>query len=141
MPRTEGPYWVRERADGTPIVARYRKRKWMFGDGADLRDESGLDVIGGPLLPPEGGRPADWQARYDRTIKALKAAGEKDPLFGWDFLPGYYWVAVSGQAEPVLAQYLEGWFQAAEGTGYEDDDVQIIEGPLTPPVVTKRVSA
>lgn len=108
MTRSEGPYWVRERAEGTPIIARRSKRKWMFGDGADLRDEAKLDVIAGPLEPPLGGRPADWRARYDKMIQAMKAAGESDPLFGWDFLPGYYWISVKGIAEPVLAQYLEG---------------------------------
>ncbi len=63
MPRSEGPYWVRERAEGTPIIARYSKRKWMFGDGADVHDEAKLDVIAGPLQPPTAVRPADWEAR------------------------------------------------------------------------------
>jgi hypothetical protein len=136
MSRTNGYYWVRERAEGTPIIARFEIDHWSFGDGDEIADEAGLDVIGERLTPPAGGQTADWQARYDKLVQARKAAGEKDPLLGWDYLPGYYWVRVGADAEPVLAQYLEGW---AEAAGEEEfDHVTIIDGPVIPPLVTKR---
>ena len=138
MPRTEGHYWVRERAEGTPVIAAFRDGQWTFGDTVEIADESRLDVVGERLVPPPGGKPADWQARYDQIVQARKKAGERDPLHGWDYLPGFYWVSIAGRPEPVLAQYLEGWGDAAGEEELDEAEIEIIDGPLLPPQVAKR---
>src|SRR5271168_3145294 len=138
MPLTEGFYWVRESADGPVLIAAFADGEWDFGDLSDDAEETELVVIGGPLEPPIGGRPADWQARYDNLLLARKAAGEKDPLLGWDFLSGYYWVSVADGPDPVLAHYLEGWTEVC-GDVLDDEEVEIIEVPLpSPPADTRR---
>ena len=136
MSRKEGFYWVRERGEGALIIAAFRDGQWTFGDGDELADESNLDVVGDPLTPPTPQQAAGWKARYDQIIQVRKAAGEKDPTGGWDWLDGYYWVRVDGEPEPVLAQYMEGWGDAAGDQ--EFDEVEIIDGPLIPPQVAKR---
>lgn len=136
MSRQEGFYWVRERAEGTLIVAAFREGQWALGDGPEFADESNLDVVGDPLTPPTAGYGADWKTRYDQIFQTRKAAGTKDPTGGWDWMEGYYWVRVEGRPEPVLAQYFEGWGEAAGEQ--EFDEVKIIDGPLIPPQLAKR---
>src|SRR5260370_14142313 len=130
MPRTEGHYWVRERAEGTPVVAAFQDGQWTFGDTVDIADESRLDVIGERLVPPPGGKPADWQARYDQIVQARKKAGERDPLRGGDYLPGFYWVRAAGRPEPVLAQYFGGCGDAGRKVELGQAAIQIIYGSL-----------
>lgn len=136
MARVEGFYWVRERDAGEVIIAAFRDGQWNFGDGDGLNDESKLDVIAGPLKPPSAEQAAGWKQRYDQVLAARKKAGRKNPTSGWDWMDGYYWVRVGGNSTPILAQFLEGWGEAAGEQ--EFDEVEIIDGPLVAPHVAKR---
>ena len=136
MARVEGLYWVRERAEGQLIIAAFHDGEWTFGDGETFDDESNLTVVEGPLEPPTAEVAATWKDRYAEILKARRKVKGKDPLAGWDYLDGYYWVRVPGKAAPLLAQYFEGWGAAA---GEEEfTTVEVIDGPLIPPQVAKR---
>ena len=136
MARVEGFYWVRERDEGSVIVAAFRGGEWTFGDGDGFAHELDIDVIAGPLMPPSTEQTAGWEVRYQQALNARKSAGQEDPTGGWDWLDGYYWVCAGDDPTPVLAQYLEGWGDAAGER--EFDKVEIIDGPLVPPQVAKR---
>lgn len=136
MARVEGFYWVRERDEGSVIIAAFRGGEWTFGDGDGFTDESNIIVITGPLMPPSADQAAGWQDRYQQLLSARKAAGQKDPTGGWDWLDGYYWVRAGNDPTPVLAQYFEGWGEAAGER--EFNKVEIVDGPLIPPQVTER---
>ena len=139
MARIEGLYWVRERDKGRVIVAAFRDGEWTFGDGETLDDESDLMVVAGPIQPLTEEVAATWKDRYVEIVRTQEKAKGKDPHRGWDYLDGYYWVRVPGNAEPVLAQYLEGWGAAA---GEEEfSEVEVIDGPLILPQVAKRQTA
>jgi hypothetical protein len=136
MARVEGLYWVRERDEGELIIAAFRAGDWTFGDGETFDDERNLTVVAGPLEPPDPKVAATWKHRYDQILGARKRNEGVDPTGGWDYLDGYYWVRIPGRAHPVLAQYLEGWGAAA---GVEEfSSVEVVDGPLIPPHVTKQ---
>lgn len=137
MARVEGWYWVRERDEGSVVIAAFRGGEWTFGDGDYFADESDIDVLSGPLTPPDSQQAAGWKERYQQVLKARKTAGQKDPTGGWDWLEGHYWVRVEDDPSPVLAQYLEGWGEAA-GEREFDRVLEILDGPLVPPQVAKR---
>ena len=136
MARVAGFYWVRENDESSVIIAAFRGGEWTFGDGDGFTDESNITVIAGPLMPPTAEQAAGWQTRYQQLVSARKVAGQTDPTGGWDWLDGYYWVRAGNNPAPVLAQYFEGWGEAAGGR--EFDTVEIIDGPLIPPQVTER---
>lgn len=140
MGREEGWYWVREQDEGEVLIAIHRGGEWTFGDGEPLEDETTLDVVAGPLTPPSSEQAATWKARYDELLRTRKRLnGGKDPLLGWDYLTGYYWVRLPGKEQPILAQYYEGWgAAAAEG---EFKTVEILDGPLIAPRLAKRQKA
>jgi hypothetical protein len=139
MARVEGFYWVRERDEGEVLIALYRSEEWTFGDGEPFDDETNLDVVAGPLLPPSAEVTATWKQRYDEILRTRKRVSRKDPTAGWDYLPGYYWVRLPDAPEPILAQYYEGWGAAADEG--EFDKVEIMDGPIPPPQVAKRQTA
>jgi hypothetical protein len=65
-----------------------------------------------------------------------------DPLGGWDYLDGYYFIRTKTGAEAVLAQYQEGWGYAGHEEDLADSDVvEILDGPLAPPRVTRQQTA
>ena len=136
MARVEGFYWVRERDEGSVVIAAFHNGEWTFGDGDYFADESNLDDI--PQAFDAAGSPTGsrMEERYQLILKARKAAGQKHPTGGWDWLEGYYWVRVEDDPSPVLAHYLEGWGDAAGER--EFDKVEIIDGPLVPPQIAKR---
>jgi hypothetical protein len=135
MARVEGYYWVRERVEGDPIIARFEDGEWTFGDGEYFTDERHLTIAPGPLVPPSPEIAATWRQRYDDLLKSQKKATRKDPTGGWDYLFGYYWVRTPDYDEPILAQYMEGWGEAA---GEEEiDKVEILDGPIPAPQITK----
>jgi len=139
MARVEGLYWVRERDEGDPIIAAYRDGEWTFGDGETFDDESSLTVVAGPLEPPTAEVAATWEDRYAAILKARRKVRGKDPLAGWEYLDGYYWVRLPGKAAPVLAQYFEGWGAAAGEEQFTT--VEVLDGPLIPPQVAERHTA
>ena len=59
MARVEGLYWVRERDEGSVVIAAFRGGEWTFGDGDYFADESNIDVLPGPLTPPDPNRQPD----------------------------------------------------------------------------------
>jgi hypothetical protein len=137
MARAEGFYWARKYEDGRTVIAVLRDGEWTIGDGEyyDEGDEESLMIVAGPLQPPAADVIATWKERYDKALKSLKKAKGRNALQGWDYLEGYYWVRVPGNPEPVLAQYFEGWGEAAGGEEDFDEDtaVEILDGPLVPP--------
>jgi hypothetical protein len=60
MARVEGWYWVRERDEGSVVIAAFRDGEWTFGDGEYFADESNIDVLPGPLTPPNSHQTAGW---------------------------------------------------------------------------------
>ena len=101
MARVEGFYWVRERDEGSAIVAAFRGGEWTFGDGDGFAHELDIDVIAGPLMPPSTEQTAGWEVRYQQALNARKSAGQEDPTGGWDWLDGYYWVCAGDDPTPV----------------------------------------
>src|ERR1700761_4833763 len=140
MPRVEGFYWAAQSEDMPPVIARYQDGTWDFGDGDEPSDDDEIVVLSSsPLTPPDAERAAGWKNRYAKLIADLKKAGKKDPLGGWDYLDGYYFVRTRTDSEPVLAQYLEGWGYAGREEELADSDlVEILDGPLAPPRVMGR---
>ena len=144
MARAEGFYWARKYEDGSTVIAALRDGEWTIGDGEyyDEDDEEGLMVVAGPLQPPAADVVATWKERYDKTLKSFKKAKGKNALQGWDYLEGYYWVRVPGNPEPVLAQYFEGWGEAAGEQDFDEDvAVEILDGPLVPPRLARTQEA
>ena len=131
MARAEGYYWVRERNEGNPIIAKFEGGEWTFGDGEYYSDESRFTVASGPLQPPSPEVIATWKQRYDKLLKSEQGRGRVSGS-GYDFIDGFYWIKPHGGTKPVLAQYMEGWGEAA---GEEEfaDEVDVLDGPLSPP--------
>jgi hypothetical protein len=144
MARAEGFYWARKYEDGRTVIAVLHDGEWTIGDGEyyEENDEESLTIVTGPLQPPAPDVIATWKERYDKALKSYKKAKGRNALQGWDYLEGYYWVSVPGNPEPVLVQYFEGWGEAAGEEDFADDvAVEILDGPLAPPGVTRTQEA
>ena len=77
MARVEGCYWVRERDEGSVAIAAFRSGEWTFGDGEYFADESNIDVLPGPLTPPDSQQAAGWKERYQQVLKRPQGSGPK----------------------------------------------------------------
>ena len=108
-----------------------------LGQAISFPDSDGIiHTVGERLTPPGRTKAPDWQARYDAKIEALKAAGEDDPLGGYAFLYGYYWISLVGEAEPVIALFCEDcWAKAGEDRELPETGMEIIDGPFRGPLV------
>jgi hypothetical protein len=139
MARVEGYYWVRERDEGNSIIAKFADGEWTFGDGEYFTDEDRLTIVQGPLQSPSPKIASGWKQRYEELTKSHKKATGRSAAGGFDYIEGYYWVIVPEHDEPVLAQYLEGWGEAA---GEEEfDEVEVLDGPIPVPQITKSYQA
>jgi hypothetical protein len=135
MARVEGYYWVRERDEGAPIIAKFYQGEWTFGDGEYFTDEDRLSILQGPLQPPSPEIAASWKQRYDELTKAHKKTTGRNPAGGFAYIQGYYWVITPDYDEPILAQYMEGWGEAAGDKEFAT--VEILDGPIPVPQITK----
>jgi hypothetical protein len=143
MARVEGFYWAAQSVDMPPVIAHYEDGMWDFGDGDEpCSDDEVVVLSSSPLTPPDAERAAGWKGRYAKMIATLKKARKTDPLGGWDYLDGYYFIRTKTDAAPVLAQYLEGWGYAVREEELADAAVvEILDGPLARPRVTRRQTA
>jgi hypothetical protein len=141
MARVEGFYWATQSVDMPPMISHYEDGMWDFGDGKPLSDDEVVVLSSSPLTPPDAVRAAGWKDRYAKMIATLKETRKEDPLGGWDYLDGYYFIRTKTDAEPVLAQYLEGWGYAGGEDFADSAVVEILDGPLAPPRVTRRQTA
>lgn len=138
MARTEGYYWVKERDEGQPLIAKFVDGQWTFGDGEYFSDGSRLVIAPGPLEPPSDAEIATWKQRYTKLIRSVEGH-KKVSGSGYDFIRGFYWVKPHGATRPVLAQYMEGWGEAAGDEEY--DEVDVLDGPLPVPNVSRSSRA
>ena len=118
-----GLHWARSDEELPPIIALYPADEWEFGDGEDPEHEDNLQMQSIVLTPPDAKRAAGWKGCCEKPLAARRTAGDTDPLAGWAYLDGDYWVRTPKDGSPVLAQCLEGWGGAAGSAELASADV------------------
>ena len=137
-PDEDGCYWIRSQY-GTISI-----QKWTEGDWHCLGPHDEVEILEGPLEPPDEHDLARQPAHYARELALeIKRSQPYDPVWN-EVIDGYYWVIRPKGTDPEVAVLFEGtwniwtdyeeqWWSAEEG----QPGPTILYGPIPRPTVRR----